>query len=124
MKKLIVKNEDQIDIQQYFQVLLDIKIQIDESQGQAFHALNEKLNQRNWLIGKIITEKQAEYSWGSFFIDKLVQDIQKLYPGIEGFSRANIFRMKAFYEAYKSRAAARQIAELPVGVIPYIKSKN
>lgn len=119
MKKVITKTNDSLNIQEYYQVLLDIKIQIDQSLVDAYALINLALNKRNWFIGKIITEKQAEYSWGSSFIDTLAQDIQKLYPGIEGFSRTNLFRMKAFYDAYKNPAAAGQLEDLPVFNIPW-----
>jgi hypothetical protein len=39
---------------------------------------------------------------------KLVKYLQNEFPGIEGFSRTNIFRMRAFYLEYK-------IIPLPVG---------
>ncbi len=42
----------------------------------------------------------------------LNEDLQKEFPGMAGFSRANIFRIKAFYTAYEKVAQpARQIDE-------------
>lgn len=119
MKKVTIKPIDSLEPQKYYQVLLDIKIQIDQSQADAFAVVNTTLNKRNWLIGKIITEKQAEYAWGSSFIDTLAKDIQNLYPGIEGFSRSNIFNMKAFYDAYKNPTAVGQLEDMPMFSIPW-----
>jgi len=39
-------------------------------------------------------------------IEKLAKDIQNSFPGIEGFSRTNIFRMRAFYIAYQTNPPA------------------
>ncbi|MDP3787876.1 MAG: PDDEXK nuclease domain-containing protein [Candidatus Chromulinivorax sp.] len=120
MGKIVPKKKnDNLEPQKYYQVLLDVKIQIDQSQAEAFAAVNMILNKRNWLIGKIITEKQAEYSWGSAFIETLSKDIQNLYPGIEGFSRTNIFRMKAFYDAYKNPTAVGLLENMPMISLPW-----
>ena len=94
--------------------------QVNEAQVTAFVSLNKSINMLNWSIGKTIVEKQREYNWGSNFIEKIADDLQNTFLGRGGFSRANIFRMKAFYLAFdKSRAAARQFEELPIFSIPY-----
>jgi hypothetical protein len=48
-----------------------------------------------------IYRKQKAAGWGSSTIEKLAKDLQSAFPGIEGFSRTNVFRMRAFYETYK-----------------------
>ena len=94
--------------------------QVNEAQVTAFVSLNKSINMLNWSIGKTIVEKQREYNWGSNFIEKIADDLQNTFLGRGGFSRANIFRMKAFYLAFdKSRAAARQFEELPIFSIPW-----
>ena len=53
-------------------------------------------------------------------IERLANDLQKEFPGMSGFSRANIFRMQAFYTAYEKVAqVARQIEELLIFNIPW-----
>nr|WP_269474224.1 PDDEXK nuclease domain-containing protein [Candidatus Protochlamydia amoebophila] len=53
-------------------------------------------------------------------MEKLAKDLQGVFPGIEGFSRANIFRMKAFFSAYEKVAqAVRQFESLPIFYIPW-----
>lgn len=44
--------------------------------------------------------KKAE-GWGSRTIDRLSLDIQKEFPGIEGFSPSNISRMRAFFLVWR-----------------------
>jgi hypothetical protein len=38
--------------------------------------------------------------WGAGVIDRLASDVQKAFPGLEGFSASNISRMRAFFRAY------------------------
>lgn len=81
---------------------------------------NRELIKLYWHIGKTLSKKQKECGWGSSVIEKLTKDIQKEYPGLSGFSRSNIFRMLAFYEAYEKVAqAARQLDSLSIFNIPW-----
>jgi predicted nuclease of restriction endonuclease-like (RecB) superfamily len=53
-----------------------------------------------WDLGKQITEKQENAKWGSGFIEQLSKDLREEFPEMTGFSRANLFRMKKFYQFY------------------------
>jgi len=47
-------------------------------------------------------------------LERVAKDLQNEFPGIEGFSRANMFRMKAFFSAYEKVAqAVRQMERAP-----------
>ena len=73
-----------------------------------------------WDIGQTISIQQKTGGWGSKTTEKIANDLQKEFPGLEGFSRSNIFRMQAFFEAYQKVAqAARQLDDLPVFNIPW-----
>jgi predicted nuclease of restriction endonuclease-like (RecB) superfamily len=124
MKKKIAsktKAKSNISTKEYTQILSVIKQQIKEAQIKAAIAANRELTLLYWSIGKQISEIQNKGKWGTNFIEKLAHDLQTDFPGIAGFSRANLFRMKAFFDAYsKSRAAARQIVEeLPIFRMPW-----
>jgi predicted nuclease of restriction endonuclease-like (RecB) superfamily len=120
MKKIITNPDNQITTQDYVTVLQDIQKYIQHAQIEAFTAINVALNMRNWTIGKIIAEKQKQHAWGSDFIEKLAQDLQNMYPGNQGFSAANIYRMKAFHLTYQNiRTAVREIQTLPIFTIPW-----
>ena len=86
--------------------LTELKRQIKESQVKAITAANKELIRLYWKIGKTIVEKQEKSRWGTKIIEKLAKDIQNSFPGIEGFSRTNIFRMRAFYIAYQTNPPA------------------
>ncbi|MDP3787762.1 MAG: DUF1016 N-terminal domain-containing protein [Candidatus Chromulinivorax sp.] len=115
MKKIIKTENTKLDPQEYINILQDIKHHIQQAQIEAFTAMNVALNMRNWMIGKIITEKQTQHAWGSNFLDLLAKDLQNMHPGNLGFSAPNIYRMKAFYEAYRNIiAAAINLENLPI----------
>lgn len=40
-------------------------------------------------------------SFGDAYIDSVAEEIQKAFPGIKGFNRRGLYRMKKFYETYK-----------------------
>lgn len=123
MKKRVIKKSKNWlsdSVKEYVAVLSEIHKQITHSQAEAITAINTTLNKRNWLIGKIIAEKQEEYGWGSNFLERLAKDMQNMAPGNSGFSAANIYRMKAFYLSYENiRAAARELEMLPIFHIPW-----
>jgi hypothetical protein len=54
-------------------------------------------------------------------IEKLCKDLQHAFPGIQGFSPANIFNMRSFYLAYKDRIQQAVGLEngLPIVKIPW-----
>ncbi len=131
MKKIIKTENTKLDPQEYINILQDIKHHIQQAQIEAFTTINIALNKRNWIIGKILTDKQSQHAWGSLFIDNLAKDIQNSYPGLEGFSRTNVFRMKAFYNMYNSSTAVELLEKSPIFRIPWghntlilIKIKN
>lgn len=47
----------------------------------------------------MIVRRQTAERWGDSVVEKLASDIQKDFPGIEGFSPRNAWRMRAFYLA-------------------------
>ena len=120
VNKIIKKNDKNLEIQEYTQILFDIKQQIGLSQTQAMVKVNQELLKLYWNIGKIIFEKQNASSWGVKAVEQLATDIQKEYPGLGGFSRSNLFRMQAFYATYEKVAqAVRLLEDMPIFNIPW-----
>jgi predicted nuclease of restriction endonuclease-like (RecB) superfamily len=94
--------------------LEDIKTRIRESQIRAAQSVNQELVKLYWWIGQQIVRKQEAEDWGSQVIDKLCKDVQSSLPGLSGFSRSNVFRMRAFYLSYSIVApAVRQLENPP-----------
>ncbi len=98
----------------YAELLEDIKNHIRQAQVRAAVAASRELIRLYWDIGREIVERQQREGWGAKVIDRLAADLQKAFPGMAGFSRANIHRMRAFYLAYTKELtfvaqAARQL---------------
>jgi len=104
-----------------YQLFLDhLKTRVRQAQLKASLAVNSELIQLYWEIGKSIVEKQEQEGWGALIIDKLCRDLQHALPGIQGFSRTNISRMRAFYLTYAIvPQAVGQINMLPIVNIPW-----
>jgi predicted nuclease of restriction endonuclease-like (RecB) superfamily len=81
-------------------LLADIKQRIQSAQTRAALSVNHELIQLYWEIGRMIVLQQSVKGWGAKVIDRLANDLQSEFPGLTGFSRANIYRMRAFFLAY------------------------
>jgi predicted nuclease of restriction endonuclease-like (RecB) superfamily len=91
-----------------------IKTRIQQSQIKAAISVNQELIKLHWWIGQEISKKQKKEKWGSQIIEKLCKDIQSHFPGLKGFSRSNIFYMRAFYNSYeKVQQAVGQLENPP-----------
>src|SRR5579872_880559 len=114
------KSKKSINISPYISFLEELKSKVRQAQVKASLAVNSELIQLYWDIGKSIVEKQKQEGWGAQIIDKLCRDLQYELPGIQGFSRTNISRMRAFYLTYAILPqAVGQINTLPVVNIPW-----
>ncbi len=75
---------------------------IAEARINALKTVNKELINLYWKVGKYIGEKVNSDNWGKSVVEELSLFIQENHPGIRGFSRRGIFRMKQFYEAYNN----------------------
>ncbi len=87
----------------YQSFLKEIKRKILDAQYKALKAVNRELISLNWDIGKSIVEKQKELGWGKSVVETLSKDLQNEFPGIQGFSSHNLWRMRKFYLAYQEK---------------------
>ena len=98
----------------YAELLERLKEQIRNARVKAALSVNREMILLYWDIGRQIAERQQVKSWGKRVIEKLAMDIQKAFPGIEGFSPSNMWRMRAFYLAHpvESPILAQPVREL------------
>ncbi|MCF8233154.1 MAG: PDDEXK nuclease domain-containing protein [Bacteroidales bacterium] len=89
-----------LDSPTYQQFFADIKDRIRNAQYLALKKVNKELISLYWDIGRSIKEKQEAEGWGKSVVEKLSMDLQKEFPGIRGFSQANLWRMRSFYMTY------------------------
>ncbi len=102
----------------YAELLNDLKVRIRSAQIKAALSVNRELIALYWHIGRTLVERQQTEKWGSKAIDRLATDLQQEFPGETGFSRQNVYRMRAFFLAYSDQMAivsqaARQLPDTP-----------
>jgi predicted nuclease of restriction endonuclease-like (RecB) superfamily len=73
---------------------------IEAARQKAFQAVNTVLIDLYWHVGKIISHKVKSAEWGDGVVAQLAIHIAQTQPGLRGFTRPNLFRMKQFYETY------------------------
>ena len=100
----------------YPEFLQDLKSRIRAAQVRAAFAVNRELVLLYWSIGKDILARQGVEGWGSRVIDRLADDLQNEFPGVEGFSPRSLKYMRALAEAWPEESIVQQlIAQLPWG---------
>ena len=91
---------DELQNADYKALVMKIKGRIRDAQHRALRAVNKELIDLYWNIGRLIVEKQQGATWGHSVVEKLAEDVRGDFPGVQGFSAANMWRMKLFYENY------------------------
>ena len=83
-------------------LLTDARTIIDGARQYAYSAVNVALVQRNWLLGKRISEEilkgdnRAEY--GAEVIVRLAKELKAAYG--DGFTKTNLYNFTEFYKAF------------------------
>ena len=74
---------------------------IEAARQKSFQAVNTALIDLYWQIGETISRKTKSAEWGDGIVNQLADYIAQTQPGLRGFTRPNLFRMRQFYEAYQ-----------------------
>lgn len=87
---------------------------IQAAKERAYHAVNTALIGLYWQVGEYISRKLAAAEWGNGVVTQLAAHLANTQPGLRGFTRANLFRMRQFYEAYRDdEKVAPLVRQLP-----------
>lgn len=98
----------------YQELLEDLKLRIRAARVRAALSVNRELVLLYWHIGRAILERQAREGWGAKVIERLGEDLRREFPDMRGLSRANLFYMRSFAEAYQAEEIVQQLAgQLP-----------
>jgi predicted nuclease of restriction endonuclease-like (RecB) superfamily len=84
---------------------------IKEAQNRAYKAVNTELVLLYYNVGKVVSEKVGSGSWGEGTVDELAKYIAGKLPGLSGFNRRGLYRMKQFFEVYTVEKFVEPIAE-------------
>ena len=81
---------------------------------RAIQAVNTELIELHWQVGAYISRKIEAAEWGDGVVAQLATHLALTQPGLRGFTRANLFHMRKFYEAYRHDAkVAALLRQLP-----------
>lgn len=97
----------------YGDLLLKIKQQIRSVQAKAALAVNSSLIQLYWNMGKMIADNQVLFEGRNNYVAQLEKDLRTEFPDMKGFSRANLFFIRKFYQFY-SDSSVQQLVRLNV----------
>ena len=84
----------------YAALLAEVKERVRSAQYAALKAVNKELVALYWDIGRLIEEHQRGGTWGKSIVATLAGDLQREFPGTQGFSAQNLWYMRQFYLAY------------------------
>ena len=92
----------------YGPLLAKIKARVQTARVKAGLAANRELLALYWDIGRLILDRQKKEGWGTKVIDRLSADLQRAFPGQQGFSSRNLKYMRAFAEAWPEVKSVHQ----------------
>jgi hypothetical protein len=77
-----------------------LKARIRQSQIKAMIKMNDEMLRLYWDLGHDIVVRQIDAALGSKFFENLSKELRDEFPGMQGFSERNLYRMKQFYLFY------------------------
>lgn len=90
----------------------EIVLLIDQARQQASLSDNTHLIELHWQIGAYISHKLARAEWGTSVVQQLADYLANSQPGLRGFTRSNLFRMRKFYEPYQGDTKVAPLVRL------------
>ncbi len=92
----------------------EVVAMIQAARGRALAAANTALVDLYWQLGEYIARKIESAAWGQGVVEALAAYIARRHPGLNGFTRANLFRMRQFYDTYRDdEKVAPLVRQLP-----------
>ncbi|MGN2387802.1 PDDEXK nuclease domain-containing protein [Pseudomonas syringae] len=79
----------------------EVLAMIQGARQQAAQAVNTRLIELYWQVGAYISRKIENAEWGDALVSQLAEHLATTQPGLRGFTRRNLFRMRQFFEAYR-----------------------
>ena len=100
----------------YAAALATLKSLVRDAQHQAQRVVNTAMIELYWNIGRTILDRQRNEPWGSKVLDRLARDLRAEFPHMKGFSRTNLYNMRAFAEAW---SGPEPIVQTPSGQLSW-----
>nr|WP_315449113.1 PDDEXK nuclease domain-containing protein [uncultured Pseudomonas sp.] len=87
---------------------------IHSSRNKAMQTVNTQLIELYWQVGAHISRKIEQAEWGDSVVGQLADHLALTQPGLRGFTRRNLFRMRQFYEIYRGdQKVSALLTQLP-----------
>ena len=87
---------------------------IQAARQKAVQTANAQLVELYWRVGAYISQKLEQAEWGDGVVQQLADYLALTQPGLRGFTRANLFRMRKFYVTYcDDEKVAPLVRQLP-----------
>jgi hypothetical protein len=67
---------------------------VEAARERAYKAVNSELVAHYWELGEYISRKIASAEWGDGVVEDLAGDLARRYPGVRGYTRPNLFRLR------------------------------
>ena len=74
---------------------------IQSARHKAVRTVNTQLIELYWQVGAYISHKLERAEWGDAVVSQLADYLKQTQPGLRGFARPNLARMRQFYETYR-----------------------
>ena len=100
----------------YSDALTTLKGLVREAQHRAQRVVNTAMIELYWNIGRSILDRQKNQPWGSKVLDRMARDLRAEFPHMKGFSRTNVYNMRAFAAAWNG---AEPIVQTPSGQLSW-----
>jgi predicted nuclease of restriction endonuclease-like (RecB) superfamily len=87
---------------------------IQSAKQTVMQTVNAQLLELYWQVGAYISQKLKQSEWGDAVVPQLADYLDRNQPGLRAFTRANLFRMRKFYETYSNdEKVAPLVRQLP-----------
>ncbi len=90
-----------------------LEVRVRSAQLRAAARVNRELISLYWDIGCSILRQQQNEGWGTKVVERLATDLGAEFPGMAGFSRANLLFMRSFAETWLALPKVQQPVALP-----------
>lgn len=99
----------------YEEWLAAVSARVRATQHRIVRGANAETIRLYWSIGRDILDRRRQLGWGSKVIERLSSDLQREFPGRQGFSVTNLNYMRAMVTAWDTSGSIppRIVEELP-----------
>jgi predicted nuclease of restriction endonuclease-like (RecB) superfamily len=104
-----------------------LKELVTSAQLRAQEAASNAMVEMYWEIGSTILQRQAAQPWGTKVLQRLAADLKSAFPHMRGFSRSNLFYLRAFAAVWdlSDPSVRNRVNGLPRGhIIELLKLKD